>query len=505
MTYLNELSNNLKKDKNNSKLGQLDQSYTELSTAIEKDSSLKNNKLKKHLIALYILGFLFLCFILTFVFYVNYQHKMHEKHMQLISLQHHQIQTLANQIKKDADKRNEYLINSIFNEISESIESKKNHKLPVSLEEKLVQVSQTISHQEPENYNLLNEISEENIDLYTPLPFFKQEVNQMDSLHSKLRKVDFSETRHNYEKGALLKTLHQLNLNAGNVDLWQNINFNFADLKHSQLEEAQLQYSDLVFSTMDQSNLENANLCHSKITNGSFKVANLKNSLFSYANLNNSNLYKAQLEGCIFNFASLENAQMMKCNGNKASFKQAKLMRANFIHANFNNAIFSGANLKDATLIKADLSETDFSHSKAINSNFLGSQLNKANLSNAKLSHANFSEAYLAYSKCKNSNLEYANFEKCYAIESNFYGSNFKRANLSKSNFSFANLRKSDLRLANLKHMNLTNALLDSALVDHHDWINHANDSLNIIGASELKYIYTLEEVDDNTYMVVRK
>ncbi|WP_288999496.1 pentapeptide repeat-containing protein [uncultured Psychrobacter sp.] len=108
-----------------------------------------------------------------------------------------------------------------------------------------------------------------------------------------------------------------------------------SDFESSELNNADMLFSELFIANFKNSVLEGANLTETRAESASFENANLKNSELKAANFKGSN----------FMGANLQNAHIKNTN-----FTNANLENANFEGTNHEEAIFTGANLKGTIL-----------------------------------------------------------------------------------------------------------------------------------------------------------
>jgi uncharacterized protein YjbI with pentapeptide repeats len=220
-------------------------------------------------------------------------------------------------------------------------------------------------------------------------------------------------------------------------------NLTKADLRLSQIQEAELNWAilteadltsaDLHNSTLDQINLERAKLTSVNLSKTELMEANLRHANLTGANLTGANLRESHLEE-----ANLRNAILVEVNLTEANLLNCCLRSANLTEADLHRVILTGADLSDAILDRADLSRADLA----------GAHLLKTSFKNAHLLRTNLEEVYLLQG-----NLSHANLR----------GSNLRRADLSGSYLSDANLGETDMTDTLLLETRLIRTILDGA------------------------------------------
>jgi len=118
-----------------------------------------------------------------------------------------------------------------------------------------------------------------------------------------------------------------------------------ADLKNTNLEEA-----NLSFANLEEANLEGANLIGANLKSANLGGASLEEANLSCANLEGASLSCANLKGASLSFANLEEANLICANLEGASLSYASLSFTNLICANLEEANLRGANLIRANL-----------------------------------------------------------------------------------------------------------------------------------------------------------
>ena len=180
---------------------------------------------------------------------------------------------------------------------------------------------------------------------------------------------------------------------------------------------------------------------------------NLQNANLSGANIRMANLSGANLSAANLRKADLSSANLSGANLRMASFSEANLSGADIRGANLPRANLSGANLPRANLSGANLSEVNLSEAN----------LPRANLSGANLQSANLSRAYLEDANLSGANLVIANLHEAYLEDANISGANLQSANISSADLSRTSLQGANLLEADLQDVILQGAQLHGA------------------------------------------
>ncbi|MGL5872769.1 MAG: pentapeptide repeat-containing protein [Xenococcaceae cyanobacterium] len=168
------------------------------------------------------------------------------------------------------------------------------------------------------------------------------------------------------------------------------------------------------------------NLMDINLQETNLEGSELSRSELARANLKGSNLVQADLEG-----ANLEGADLIN----------AHLGRVNLQGANLNNAYLEGADLIRANLANADLEGADLVRAELVRANLEGADLMRTSLEGANLVRVNLEGADLGRANLKGANLGGANLE----------GANLKGANLEGADLTGAKLESANLEGTNLK------------------------------------------------------
>ncbi len=145
----------------------------------------------------------------------------------------------------------------------------------------------------------------------------------------------------------------------------QRANLEKANLKGTDLRDANLQRAWLLGA-----NLEEADLCDANLQRASLRFANFKGASLLDARLQGADLRDARLQEADLRRANLQGADLFDANLQGADLRDAKLQEANLRLANL-----CGANLQEADLADVNLNEAGL----------LGTTLRNANLTDATL------------------------------------------------------------------------------------------------------------------------
>ncbi|MDX2084293.1 MAG: pentapeptide repeat-containing protein [Candidatus Melainabacteria bacterium] len=117
-----------------------------------------------------------------------------------------------------------------------------------------------------------------------------------------------------------------------------------SNLHRAQLNQVRLQSACLAHSNLSQAQLQQAQLQYANLQGVDLREANLRQANLQGANLHQANLAKANLSG-----ANLQNADL-----SGADLTHAQLNGANLSHTRWNSAILDGTQLSGAKLNGAD-------------------------------------------------------------------------------------------------------------------------------------------------------
>ena len=181
-----------------------------------------------------------------------------------------------------------------------------------------------------------------------------------------------------------------------NSNLFQPTPLNMRDLENQDLRHINMQNAELPGAIWTDVKLQNANL----------QGANLHSAILDTVNLQRANLQDAILEDATIIDSNLEYTYFENANLQGVNFIRVKLLDTDFTNANlqnaylhgakflgitfFNNAKLQGVNFEDAVLRGADLRDADFR-----GAHFDNTDLRGTNLAGAKLQGTNLSEAML--------------------------------------------------------------------------------------------------------------
>ncbi len=152
------------------------------------------------------------------------------------------------------------------------------------------------------------------------------------------------------------------------------------DLRHANLQRADLSDLDLHGADLTEANLEAANLRSANLQGAELSSANLQEAILVDANLQRANLSLANLQEARLQRADLRGADLWYANLQKAHLFEANLQEARLVNANLQGADLFAANLQEAALFWAELQDAD---------------LGQADLRRARLAHASLRDANL--------------------------------------------------------------------------------------------------------------
>lgn len=207
------------------------------------------------------------------------------------------------------------------------------------------------------------------------------------------------------------------------------------------LQEANLQETDLTQADLQRANLNSAFANKAKLRQVRFTGATLNGFIAKQANLSAATLSHCQARSANFLSANLQ----------RTDFSKSRLWGCNFTASDLTAALFRGANLSGADLTSAIVSEADFSEA----------DLTEAVLSNLRLSEAYWEGARFTEARLEGCDLEYmtlpaANFEgadlpRALLTGSTMFGGNFRGACLREAGLAEIEWENADLRYADLR------------------------------------------------------
>lgn len=155
-----------------------------------------------------------------------------------------------------------------------------------------------------------------------------------------------------------------------------------ADLRSTNLINANLSETLLPYASLRKANLRKANL--RKVD---FYGADLRLADFRQAFINSSTFFEANLVGAIFEGASLIGTQFAGSDLTKTQFTNAILWGADFLRACLTEADLSFADLDAAVLTYADLRRADLTYTNLSSADFENADLSNADISGANIYH----------------------------------------------------------------------------------------------------------------------
>ncbi len=239
-------------------------------------------------------------------------------------------------------------------------------------------------------------------------------------------------------------SLNSADLNEANLD--------GTDLRNANIERANLQSAKLNHSRLDNACIRDSNFAHAELNKANLTNTDLQNANFCEAKMTSTILSEADLLGANFQNVQLDHAYLTGCNLIKANFDGANLGHADLREANLSNATLIGAQLIRIKMEKSIIRDAKLDYTTTIQvADFTEADLTNSTLDGIQLSQNNF-----AKSIC-----EQVSFTCCNLTEVNFDGANLRYANLAEANLYGANLLGADLTGANLDDALLSRAKFD--------------------------------------------
>lgn len=125
----------------------------------------------------------------------------------------------------------------------------------------------------------------------------------------------------------------------------------------ANLQDADMDFADLIGSIMIGANLEWADLVVAKLQMVNLTHANLESADLSFAGLQWAFMVSAKLKDAYLAGADLENASLVDANLQGASLERANLEKASLLGANLRATILLNANLKQVNIAGATFDE----------------------------------------------------------------------------------------------------------------------------------------------------
>ncbi|MCU0445369.1 MAG: pentapeptide repeat-containing protein [Microscillaceae bacterium] len=177
-------------------------------------------------------------------------------------------------------------------------------------------------------------------------------------------------------------------------------------------------------------NLQNANLSYLKLSQADFSFANLQNALIMNAQLPQANFYNTDMD----------KAKLMNTDLQGAFFSFANLTSANLSESNLAEATLHGANLTQADLSQVNLNKANLDYAQ-----FDSADLTLANLAYCEGVQTDFSQANLSKANFQNTKLRQVSFKK-----TNLYATDFRQSDTDDCDWEISNAQKADFRGARL-------------------------------------------------------
>jgi uncharacterized protein YjbI with pentapeptide repeats len=208
---------------------------------------------------------------------------------------------------------------------------------------------------------------------------------------------------------------------------WDGIKLTVSCFACASLVNADLKCADLMLAKMEFADLRGSDLREANLTCIDAVQANFSQADLRIATIQSANLTFACLEDAILDGAKLDNATLRGANFRQASFRNAFLGECDLKHAHIEGADFSGANfdaadLDDLPLCKASLTDASFYGASlrrcdlelidpGSSMDFRAACLMGAHLTGAQLPNARFANADLRATGLADINLEGADLQ----------------------------------------------------------------------------------------------
>ena len=179
-----------------------------------------------------------------------------------------------------------------------------------------------------------------------------------------------------------------------------------AQLAEVNFEGADLSHSELINANLEDANFRNATLNYSDLMGANLIGATLNRAKVERINLDGANLQEAKINGVdftdfsfvnppIFIGADLRNSTFFRAVLNGINFSGTRLDEANFDRAEMTSAVFDDAELEDASMKDAELNGASFRNSILVSVDFSEAEVNHVRFNGSDLESAKFSEADL--------------------------------------------------------------------------------------------------------------
>ncbi len=251
-------------------------------------------------------------------------------------------------------------------------------------------------------------------------------------------------------RGANLRGVDLQGIHFGSVNPLPN--FDGADLRETDLVDANLRSANLRGTDLRNACLADANLCGADL-----QGACIASARFCRAKLEEADLEDAILDDADFRGANLRGAKMMRA---RVFLEGAFFGRDEHIEFFKPYGLeYGNWHSSCSRYVRTDLAGADLTEAFLVGVSFEGAYLEETNFHRANLQKANFARADLSRANLSEANLSATNLYKAYAL----VGANLSKTDLGKYNFSEKDLRETDLSEANLSEANLVDATLRGA------------------------------------------
>ncbi|RMG85596.1 MAG: pentapeptide repeat-containing protein [Bacteroidetes bacterium] len=226
------------------------------------------------------------------------------------------------------------------------------------------------------------------------------------------------------EKGQLLLSLIQSRMdNKSYLAIFNQSNFDYAELPGTYLAKAflnniQLRHANLTRTDLTNASLKSADLAladaqraifiNALLDGADFSGADLKGAVFENARMRTTILNEALMNGTNLVKANLDGAEMQKTQLIAADLERAKMKGVNFLETNLSNAVLRKADLRSALLRRVNLSGSDLRDANFIGTRMMVSEDGKTvfpNLEGAKVDSPDWLEKLAKNAVIKGGNL----------------------------------------------------------------------------------------------------
>ncbi len=190
-----------------------------------------------------------------------------------------------------------------------------------------------------------------------------------------------SEKKYSPERGMLLTSLIQLNLDSASwMQIKKHADFSHSKLSGSLLDSADLSYvnlskADLSGAQLNRSNLSHANLTSCVLINASLQNSKLSHINLEYAKLAWSDFSNSEIQRANLNATDLSNAKFDFTDLSYSEMKWANLHTTSIRNSILNEAVIYGSTLHKTILVNSVLNYTNLSLVDFEDADFSGTTL----------------------------------------------------------------------------------------------------------------------------------